>query len=98
MIDDGVPLEDMEVSVATAMWVGHATEGAWWMVVTAPSYETRGVGHVAEDRHAVADRKDLLEEVRDEQDGHPRVTESPDHREEHRDLAIIETRCRFIEH
>ena len=52
---------------------------------------------VAQHRHAVADLVDLLEEVRDEQDGDTAVLEIPDHPEQLGHLIGVEARGRLVE-
>ena len=52
---------------------------------------------VAQHGHAVADLVHLVEEMRDEQDRHALVAQSPDQREQRLDLVGVEARGGFVE-
>ncbi len=52
---------------------------------------------VAQDRDAVADRVDLVEEVRDEEDGDTLVAKTSHHGEEDLDLGGVQARGRLVE-
>jgi hypothetical protein len=52
---------------------------------------------IAQHRHAVRDRINLVEEVRDEQDGHALAAQAPHDREQLRHLLLVQARSGLIQ-